>query len=109
MQVAELLGQERDPQDALAGADEAVEARLAWALGHFPFTLDPFQVKAVRHLLAGEVGCWSGQLGLAWGGGQAAAVHSSEECRSGRPGLWRRMQLGAAAFAHIGTAILAQI
>lgn len=56
MQAAELLGQDVSGPDALAGADEGVEARLAWALGHFPFSLDPFQVKALRHLLAGAPG-----------------------------------------------------
>lgn len=53
-QVAEILGQEVSPADSLAGADDQVEARLRWALDQFRFALDPFQVKAVRHLLAGE-------------------------------------------------------
>ncbi len=47
------MGQDRAPPDTLEGADEAVERRLAWALGQFSFQLDAFQVKAVRHLLAG--------------------------------------------------------
>ena len=65
------MGEERSSEDALEGRDEGVEARLAWALGHFPFTLDPFQVKAVRHLLAGEGGraCSWGRLGPAGGWG----------------------------------------
>lgn len=53
-EVAELLGQERPSPDVLAELDTEVEARLGWALAQFSFPLDPFQAKAVRHLLAGR-------------------------------------------------------
>ncbi|GAB4818573.1 hypothetical protein N2152v2_005619 [Parachlorella kessleri] len=76
LEVAELLGQDRAPPDTLEGADEAVERRLAWALGQFSFQLDAFQVKAVRHLLAGRsvVVCaptGAGKTAIA----EAAAIH----------------------------------
>lgn len=84
MQAAELLGQDVSGPDALAGADEGVEARLAWALGHFPFSLDPFQVKAVRHLLAGAPGRVGRARAAQWAG--ANGMYHRVKPRTGRAG-----------------------
>lgn len=53
-EFAEVLGIETSPADALEGVDAEVEAALEAAISSFLFPLDPFQVKAVRHIIAGR-------------------------------------------------------
>lgn len=66
-EVAELIGEEESAGDPLAGFDPAVSAAVEAVVGRFAFQLDPFQIKAVAHLLAGK----SGEL-AAWQAGRQA-------------------------------------
>lgn len=53
-EYAEVLGIETSPADALAGVNAEVEAALEAVTSSFHFPLDPFQVKSVRHIIAGR-------------------------------------------------------
>lgn len=53
-EIAEIMGQDTSAPDPLAGVDSDVERDLTHALSCFEFPLDPFQVKAVRRVIAGR-------------------------------------------------------
>jgi Rad3-related DNA helicase len=76
-EVAELIGEEDSAGDPLAGFDPAVVAAVEAVVGRFAFQLDPFQLKAVAHLLGRK----SGELAVWQVGGQAEGQDWKLQCQ----------------------------